>query len=130
MLRVCEGKDGDFRETPVPGALMQTIQAVGDVRDASADEPVLSVSSTRSIRRWVSDAGDELAETTGDPGWEFLSTHDLRRTWATALADTEVPALHVIDWGGWEDLETFREHYKRAYSPAAKRRARRDVDWL
>lgn len=130
MLRVWEGKGDKFRETPVPPTLAASISTLAEVRDGGADDPLLSVSSTRTLRRWVSNAGEQLAEETGDAGWRELSTHDLRRTWATALADAEVDPLLALDWGGWEDLETFLEHYKGAYSPAAQRRAREKVGWL
>jgi len=127
MLRVWEGKGDKFRETPIPDVLATRIRVAGE--DAP-DEPVLSVSTTRTLRRWVTRAGEQLAEETGEPGWRELSTHDLRRTWATALADAEVDPLLALDWGGWEDLETFLDHYKGAYSPAAQRRARERVEWL
>ena len=32
--------------------------------------------------------------------------------------------------GGWEDWETFREHYLGEFSPAALARGRRKVEWL
>jgi len=130
MLRVWEGKGEKYRETPIPGDLATTISTIGDFRDAPSDEAVLSVQSTRSLRRWVEDARDQLAEQTDDPGWHYLSTHDLRRTWATSLSDAEVDPLLVLDWGGWEDLNTFLEHYKGKFSPAAQRRARGKVNWL
>lgn len=130
VLRVWEGKGDKFRETPIPESLADTIDTVDEWREESSDEPVLSISTTRSLRRWLKDTATELAEETDDPGWRYLSTHDLRRTWATALSDTEVDALMVLDWGGWEDLETFLDHYKGAYSPAAQRRAREQVAWL
>lgn len=59
---------------------------------------MLSVSSTRSLRRWLNDVCGQLAETTGDEGWREVSTHDLRRTWATALADAEVDPLLALDY--------------------------------
>jgi integrase len=130
MLRVWEGKGDKFRETPMPQELATMIRTAADYGDGDADEPILSVTSTRTLRRWVGSAGEQLAEETGDTGWRELSTHDLRRTWATSLADAEVDPLLALDWGGWEDLETFLEHYKGAYSPAAQRRARGKVDWL
>ncbi|ELZ47757.1 integrase family protein [Halorubrum distributum JCM 9100] len=68
-------------------------------------------SGTWSLRRWLQDAHEQLAEEEDDIGWEFRSTHDLCRTWASTLADAEVDPLLVLDWGGWEDLETFLEHY-------------------
>ncbi len=130
MLRVWEGKGDKFRETPMPQELATMIRTASDYGDGDADEPIISVTSTRTLRRWVGRAGEQLAEETGDTGWRELSTHDLRRTWATSLADAEVDPLLALDWGGWEDLETFLEHYKGAYSPAAQRRARGKVDWL
>jgi integrase len=130
MIRVWEGKGDKYRETPAPSDLATTIETIGDVRDASIDDPVLSIDSTRSFRRWIQAAREQLAEETGDEGWHYLSTHDLRRTWATALANEEVDPLLVLDWGGWEDLETFLDHYKGTYSPAAQRRARNKVEWL
>jgi len=130
MIRVWDAKGDKFRETPAPATLAASVDTLAEMRDAGEDDPILSVSTTRSLRRWVSQAGEQLAETTGDAGWRELSTHDLRRTWATALADAEVDPLLALDWGGWTDLETFLEHYKGAYSPAAQRRARERVDWL
>lgn len=130
VVRVWSGKGEKFRETPIPSDLAMRIQTIGDVRDEAADEPVLSIESTRSLRRWLQEAREELADQEDDIGWQFLSTHDLRRTWASALADAEVDPLLVLDWGGWEDLETFLEHYNGTYSPAAQRRARGKVDWL
>jgi integrase len=126
MVRVWEGKGDKFRETPIPDVLATRIRVSGE---DSPDESVLSV-TTRTLRRWVTNTADDLAQATGDAGWRELSTHDLRRTWATSLADAEVDPLLALDWGGWEDLETFLEHYKGAYSPAAQRRAREKVDWL
>jgi integrase len=130
VVRVWSGKGEKFREAPIPSDLAMRIQTIGDVRDEAADEPVLSIESTRSLRRWLQEAREELADQEDDIGWQFLSTHDLRRTWASALADAEVDPLLVLDWGGWEDLETFLEHYNGTYSPAAQRRARDKVDWL
>ena len=130
MLRIWNGKGDKYRETPMPSNLATTIETIGDVRSEPSDDPLLSVDSTRSLRRWVQEAREQLADETGDEGWHFLSTHDLRRTWATALANDEVDPLLVLEWGGWEDLETFLDHYKGSYSPAAQQRARDKVDWL
>jgi integrase len=129
MLRVPDGKGGKYRETPIPTTLATTISTIADVRDASTTEPLLDV-TTRTLRRWVDAAALELAETTDDEGWRFLSFHDLRRTWATSLASSDVDPLVVLEWGGWADLETFLDHYQGAYSPEAQRRERRKVTWL
>lgn len=129
MLRVRHGKGDKFRETPVPPELATTIRTVADVRDAPATE-ILVDRTTRTLRRWIETAGDELAEETGEEGWRHLSFHDLRRTWATALASEDVDPLLVCDWGGWSDLETFLEHYRGTFSPEAQLRERGKVSWL
>ncbi|MFD1572013.1 tyrosine-type recombinase/integrase [Halorubrum laminariae] len=98
----------------MPRDLVTTIETVGGGRDAPADEFVLSIQSMRSLRRWIQDALNELNEKHDDDGWRYLSTHDLRRTWATPLSDVEVDPLLVLDWGGWEDLETFWTITKRS----------------
>jgi len=62
--------------------------------------------------------------------WQYVTPHDLRRTWATALAGAEIDPLLVCDWGGWSDLETFLEHYRGTYSPDVQRRELQKVGWL
>ena len=130
MLRVWHGKGDKFRETPVPRDLTTTIRTIDDVREASASSPLVEISSTRSLRRWIRSAAEQLYDETGDAGWDHLGFHDLRRTWATALASEDVDPLLVCDWGGWNDLETFLEHYRGSYSPEAQQRERSKVDWL
>lgn len=131
VLRVWEGKGGKYRETPVPRDLQMRIETIAGVRDAGADVPLIeSVETTRSLRRWIEETRAELAAETGDAGWRYLSLHDLRRTWATALSDAGVEALHALEWGGWEDIETFLDHYKGAYSPESRREEREKVEWL
>ncbi|USZ72673.1 tyrosine-type recombinase/integrase [Natronosalvus halobius] len=80
VLRVWHGKGNKFRETPVPRDLATTIRTVADVRDSSNEKPLLEISTTRSLRRWVSRTARELHQVTGDDGWLYLGVHDLRRT--------------------------------------------------
>jgi integrase len=130
MLKVEHGKGDKYRETPIPAELVRQIETVDDMRDKSSDTPVISVTTTQSLRNWIQSTREDLAEQTDDDRWNHLSLHDLRRTWATALASKDVDPLIVCDWGGWNDLETFLEHYKGVYSPEAQRRERDKVSWL
>ena len=130
MLRVWHGKGDKFRETPVPRDLATTIRTIDDVRDGSSSQSLVDITSTRSLRRWVRSAAEQLHEETEDAGWSHLGFHDLRRTWATALASEDVDPVLVCDWGGWNDLETFLEHYRGSYSPEAQQRERGKVGWL
>jgi integrase len=120
-----DGTGSKYRETPVPADLAASTRALADVCDEAADTPLVD-RSPRTIRRWVTTAGARLYADTGDDGWTYLGPHDLRRTWGTLLVE---PGL-VMEWGGWEDWETFREHYLGGYSLDAQQRGMEKVDWL
>jgi integrase len=129
MLRVWEGKGDRYRETPIPGLLAERVRTINEYRDADDDEPLVD-RSTRTLRRWVAAAREELDAQMSDEGWQYLGFHDLRRTWATQLRGADVDAMVVCDWGGWNDLETFLDHYRGTSTPEAQRREREKVDWL
>lgn len=128
-LRVWHGKGDKYRETPVPPSLVTTIETIADVREEPADAPLVDV-TTRTVRRWVAGAGEQLKDETDDPGWSFLGPHDLRRTWGTALINAGVDPMLVMDWGGWEDIETFKDAYFGVFNPQAMARERAKVAWL
>ncbi len=129
FLRVEHGKGDKYRETPLPGDLSTTISTLADLRGADDAAPLVDV-STRTVERWVDRAADELAERHDDDGWQYLTPHDLRRTWGTLLCEREVEPGLVMEYGGWEDWDTFREHYLGQYSVKAQQRAREKVPWL
>ena len=130
MLIIEDGKGGKYRETPISNQLVTQIETIDDYRDESSDSPILSVENTNSLRYWIKRTREQLAEETGDDRWNYVSMHDLRRTWATSLASKDVDPLIVCDWGGWNDLDTFLDHYRGTYSPDAQRREREKVDWF
>jgi hypothetical protein len=61
---------------------------------------------------------------------DYLGPHDVRRRWGSLLVGREVEPGLVMEWGGWGDWETFREHYLGAYSLDAQQRGREKVGWL
>lgn len=130
ILVVPAGKGDKYREIPIPAALAKQISTVDDMRDAASDEPVISVTTTQSLRNWIQATRERLADEHDDDRWREVSFHDLRRTWATALSSRDVDPLIVCDWGGWSDLETFLDHYRGTHSPEAHQREREKVDWL
>lgn len=130
MLRVwSSAKTDKYRETPIPPNLATTIRTVGDVREKPTNAPVVDA-STRTLRRWIDNATSDLHDETDEPGWKFVGMHDLRRTWATSLRSEDVDAMVVCDWGGWDDLDTFLDHYRGTHTPEAQLREREKVDWL
>jgi len=128
ILRVHHGKGDKYRETPVPRELVGWVQTAQDYRERSPEEPVINVTTTRSVQRALSRVVNYIDSE--DPGWDDLTMHDLRRTWATQLHSEDVDPLIVMEWGGWNDMEVFLEHYKGTSTPEAQRREREKVDWL
>ena len=135
IVLVEDGKGGKYREVPLPPNVANTIETAAEYREEADEYPIVESQSpedgvsTRTLRRWVQSTAEQLAETS-DPRWAHLTFHDLRRTWATQLKGEDVDALLVCDWGGWEDLKTFLEHYRGTYAPDVQKRERRKVDWL
>jgi integrase len=126
MLRVWHGKGDKYRETPLPDDLAGMIRMIGEMQGQSS--PVVDITTTRGLRKWVRRAADNVDS--DDPAWQHVTPHDLRRTWATQLRGEDADPLVVCDWGGWNDLETFLEHYRGTSTPEAQRREREKVDWL
>jgi len=128
MLTVPEGKGDKRRETPIPEGLAGQIRTAGHYSGDDAAS-VVSVTETRTLRHWIKRAREELGEEHRDD-WQHVTMHDLRRTWATQLASKDVDPLVVCQWGGWNDLDTFLEHYQGAMTPEAQKRERKKVEWL
>jgi integrase len=98
----------DYRETIIPDDLAEQIKTVASFME---DGRVVQ-NSKRTVRYWVLQAAEELADDSNDnDDWYKVSAHDLRRTWATNLVQSGVPSDLVMDWGGWQDHSTFRQHY-------------------
>ena len=129
-VRVHDGKGGKYRETPAPPVLYQQADASMSLGDKDESDTLIGSDSTRTVRQWVYDLGAELAELTGDDGWRHIGPHDLRRTWATQLSGYDINPLLVCEWGGWDDLSTFLDHYHGIYSPDVQRRELQKVPWM
>lgn len=125
-VRVWNSKGSEYRETPTTKDILAMAETVADLQ---GEETKLVDHSRRWVQRHLTDVAGELADE-HDEMWQHVSTHDLRRSWATLLsADIDDPLL-IMDFGGWEDIETFLEHYRGSYSPAVQRRELSKVDWL
>jgi len=125
-VRVWDSKGKAYRETPTTKDILAMAETVADLQ---GPETPLVDHSTRWVQRHLDDVTGELAAQ-GDEMWAHVTPHDLRRTWATLLsADIDDPLL-IMDFGGWEDIETFLEHYRGSYSPAVQQRELSKVDWL
>lgn len=129
MVRVWQGKGSKYRETPVPRELETTITVYSEQRPEGMETDLVP-RSERTLRNWIERAADRCRAATSEEAWRFVTMHDLRRTWGTLLLENDVEPGMVMQWGGWEDWKTFREHYLGVYSPKKQREERGKVDWL
>lgn len=125
IIRVWEGKGGKYREVPAPEELVNIALGMGN----DPDQPFVEVDPS-TVYEWVSRARERAHAKTGDAGWLEVGPHDLRRSWGVRLLESGVLPSVVMEWGGWEDWETFRNHYLAEFSPEALRRERTKVSWL
>lgn len=125
IVRVWEGKGEKYREVPASPELMQL--ALGMARDP--DEPLVSCDPS-TVYDWVQRCAQRCRAQTRDEGWQYVGPHDLRRSWGVRLLEAGVLPSVVMEWGGWEDWQTFRDHYLAEFSPEALRRERGKVGWL
>jgi integrase len=97
------GGGGKIRDVWVPEPVAENIQRFASDRDLAGTEPVVSV-STPSVRRWVSETAEQLAEDGYGERWYDVSSHDLRRSWATYyIVEVGVDVRTMMAIGGWSD---------------------------
>ena len=125
IVRVWEGKGDKYREVPCPDDLTNLVLGMG--RDPG--DPLVTVDPS-TIYDWVAKVRGRCRERTRDDGWKYVGPHDLRRSWGVRLLESGVLPSVVMEWGGWEDWQTFRDHYLAEFSPEALRRERGKVGWL
>ena len=67
--------------------------------------------STSSIRRWVKEATHQIANETDNDRWHHVSSHDLRRSWATYhLVERQVDVRTMMSLGGWSDYSAIEPY--------------------
>jgi len=120
-------KSSHYREPPVSSACVNHIENLADNRAPDDD---LVDRDPKTVYNWVKRAAERCAAAEDEPGWQHVSPHDLRRTWGTQLLEAGVLPSVVMSWGGWQDWETFRDHYLGEFSPEAIRRERNKVEYL
>ena len=110
-----EGGAKKTRDAFLPRRIKDKLDIYGD--DLGEDEPYVDA-SVPSIRRWVKEAAERMAEKTGNERWLSVSSHDLRRSWATYhLVERDVPVRVMMEIGGWSSYEAI-EPYLTKPTPA------------
>jgi integrase len=104
------GGDGKTRDAWVPDKVAENIQRFASERPRSEDEPLINV-HTSSVRRWVNEAGEEIADEHTSERWRKVSSHDLRRSWATYhLVEEGVDVRTMMSVGGWSNYSAIEPY--------------------
>jgi len=128
VVRVWEGKGDKYREPPAPQQLVALVEGIA--WEMAPDDRLVGTEYGSTVYRWFEGAAERRHQATGDDGWQFVGPHDLRRSWGVRILEAGVLPSVVMEWGGWSDWETFRDHYLAEFSPEALRRERSKVGFL
>ena len=129
VVRVWQGKGEKYRETPAPNGLRDRVTGYHNAKGRDPDEEIVQADAS-TLYDWVQRAANRCRAETKDEGWKHVGPHDLRRSWGVAILERGVLPSVVMEWGGWADWETFRNHYLAEFSPEALRRERAKVEWM
>jgi len=105
-----KGGGPTVRDVWMPEAVADDLHKYTRERDLSGADPWVDA-STSSIRRWVTEATHQIAAETGNTRWSHVSSHDLRRSWATYhLVERQVDVRTMMSLGGWSDYSAIEPY--------------------
>jgi len=98
------------RDAWVPEHVAQDINKFVRERDLERSTPWVDV-SVPTVRRWVHEAAERIAERSDSDRWRDVSSHDLRRSWATYhLVEHQRDARTMMSIGGWSDYSAIEPY--------------------
>ncbi len=102
------------RDAWVPETVAENIQRFSSERGRDTTESIVSV-TTQSVRRWVKKAAEELADDGHGERWRSVSSHDLRRSWATYhIVERGVDVRTMMSIGGWSNYSAIEPYLGEA----------------
>jgi site-specific recombinase XerD len=105
-----KGGDPKTRDAWMPEPVADDIHKFSREREREATTSWVNV-STSSIRRWVTEAAERIATEQDAPRWRSVSSHDLRRSWATHhLVERQVDVRTMMSIGGWSDYSAIEPY--------------------
>lgn len=107
-----KGGKPKIRDAWMPDDVQEDIHKYARERDIREGEPWVGA-ATSSVRRWVKDASKRVCDETKDERWRHVSSHDLRRSWATYhLVERQVDVRTMMAVGGWSDYSAIEPYLK------------------
>jgi len=107
-----DGGDPKMRDAYLPEDLKRNIKKFVRERDIGDEEPIIDKSAS-SVRRWVREAAQNVAETEENDRWLNVSSHDLRRSWATwhlVERSDPVDVRTMMAIGGWSSYSAIEPY--------------------
>ena len=105
-----KGGNRTIRDAWVPESVAESIHRYASERDFDNEESWIDV-STGTVRRWVRDAAVSVSARMGDERWSNVSSHDLRRSWATYhLVERGVDVRTMMAIGGWSSYSAIEPY--------------------
>lgn len=90
--------------------------------DIDEDEPLIGVSTKRSLQIWLDNIAEDMVEITGEDNWDYLSCHDLRRSLVTHLIHNEGVQISIVqNQMGWGDISTVKNYLDKPTESVIKR---------
>lgn len=105
-----KGGEKTIRDAYVPDQVKNNLDRYASERDVADDEPYVGKSTSR-VRGWVREITNEIAEDRGEERWKHVSSHDLRRSWATHhLVEEDRPVRVMMAIGGWSSYDAIEPY--------------------
>jgi integrase len=105
-----KGESRKIRDAWMPDDVAEDVHKYSRERGLNSADSWVNV-STPSVRRWVKDAAHAVADDLGEPRWRSVSSHDLRRSWATYhLVERQVDVRTMMSIGGWSDYSAIEPY--------------------
>lgn len=101
---------GKRRDALVPDDLATASRLYQLERGLGDDAPLFDVTA-RTVRNWIGDAAMSAADATGVDDYHAVSSHDLRRYYATRMLQVHgVNPEVVMEVGGWDSYKALRPY--------------------
>lgn len=105
-----KGGEKTTRDAWMPADVQDDVHKYARERGITDGNPWVDA-GTSTVRRWVKQAVEEIAAETGSDRWLDVSSHDLRRSWATHhLVEQRVDVRTMMSVGGWSDYSAIEPY--------------------
>lgn len=105
-----KGGQKTVRDAYVPKEVKRNLDRYQSERGIDPDEPYVD-KSVDTARRWIRNITNEIAEETDEERWEHVSSHDLRRSWATYhLVERSTNVRVMMEVGGWSSYSAIEPY--------------------